>query len=188
MNTFNANDGKIDLATGIGNATGGERTTAAGAVSFGQWHLLEAAVNRTNATVSFYVDGLPVAAVAGSVQSGFTNVEDLNLGRFVDGAFGMHAVLDEARVQRGNSSSNWVWADYMTVAQNNSLETYSPIVSSAVTLTFTVSGGNLILTWPQGTLQSAGSVTGTYGDLPSATSPYSVPLTGPQQFYRVRVR
>jgi hypothetical protein len=76
----------------------------------------------------------------------------------------------------------------MTVAQNNSLESYSPIVSSAVTLTFTVSGGNLILTWPQGTLQSAGSVTGTYGDLPSATSPYSVPLTGPQQFYRVRVR
>ncbi|HXU77109.1 MAG TPA: DUF2341 domain-containing protein [Methylomirabilota bacterium] len=188
VNTFNANDGKIDLATGIGNATGGERTTAAGTVSFSQWHLLEAAVNRTNATVSFYVDGLPVAAVAGSVQSGFTNVEDLNLGRFVDGAFGMHAVLDEARVQRGNSSSNWVWADYMTVAQNNSLESYSAIVSSAVTLTFTVSGGNLILTWPQGTLQSAASVTGTYGDLPSATSPYTVPLTGPQQFYRVRVR
>lgn len=187
-NTYQQNDGKYDLATGIGNATGGERTTAAGTLSFGQWHLMSAAIDRTNGLVSFYLDGNTVAAVGGSVQAYFTNVQDLNLGRFLDNNFNMHGTMDEARIQHGITSSNWVWADYMTVAQTTNFQSYAAIQSSAVRLTFTVSGNNLILSWPSGTLQSAPDVTGTYGDLPTATSPYSVPVNGPRQFFRVRVR
>jgi hypothetical protein len=49
-------------------------------------------------------------------------------------------------------------------------------------------GGKLVLTWPQGTLQSAGTVTGTYTDITGATSPYTNAISGAQQYFRVRVR
>jgi hypothetical protein len=68
----------------------------------------------------------------------------------------------------------------MTVAQNSTFENYSAIVSSAVTLNFGVSRKNLILSWPQGTLQSAPAVTGTYTNISTATSPYTNVLSGQQ--------
>jgi hypothetical protein len=47
--------------------------------------------------------------------------------------------------------------------------------------------GNLILNWlPGGTLQEATNVNGPYTDVSGATAPYSVPMTGPQLFYRVK--
>jgi hypothetical protein len=58
-----------------------------------------------------------------------------------------------------------------------------------VKITYQVSGGNLILSWPNGTLQSANAVTGPYNDVtPTATSPYLVQMSAAQKFYRVRVR
>jgi hypothetical protein len=59
-----------------------------------------------------------------------------------------------------------------------------------VTLNISMSGGNVILTWPQGTLQQASEVTGTYVDITGATSPYLVtPTPGePRKFYRVRLQ
>lgn len=54
-------------------------------------------------------------------------------------------------------------------------------------LTASLSGPNLILTWPLGTLQSASTVTGPYTDLGAAISPYSVPLSSAaKMFYRLR--
>jgi hypothetical protein len=48
-------------------------------------------------------------------------------------------------------------------------------------------GGTLILTWPAPfILQSATSVNGPYRDVHGAVSPYSVPMTAPQQFFRLR--
>jgi hypothetical protein len=113
---------------------------------------------------------------------------DLRLGIFVDNFFGMHGTIDEARVRHEVNSANWVWADYMTVAQNSTLESYSSVTGSVVTLTYTRSGNNLILSWPQGTLQSATQVTGPYGDMTGVSSPYTAPLVGPQKYFRVRVR
>ena len=61
-------------------------------------------------------------------------------------------------------------------------------------LTIVRSGTNVILTWPANvagfdytgyTLQSASALTGTFTNLPAATSPYTNPITGPQQFYRL---
>ncbi len=59
-----------------------------------------------------------------------------------------------------------------------------------VTLTASLSGGKVVLTWSQGTLQQAGEVTGTFVDVPSAISPYTVTPTPaePKKFYRVKVR
>jgi fibronectin type 3 domain-containing protein len=57
-----------------------------------------------------------------------------------------------------------------------------------VRLTISLAETNVILTWPQGALQTIESVTGTYTNISGATSPYTNPATGPQQFFRVKVQ
>jgi uncharacterized repeat protein (TIGR03803 family) len=61
-------------------------------------------------------------------------------------------------------------------------------------LTITPSGTNVILSWPTNvagfdytgyTLQSAPALTGTFTNLPAATSPATNPITGTQKFYRL---
>jgi len=44
------------------------------------------------------------------------------------------------------------------------------------------------LTWNYGTLQGATNVAGPYLDMPAAASPYLVPATNAQQYYRVRIQ
>jgi hypothetical protein len=45
---------------------------------------------------------------------------------------------------------------------------------------------SLVIEWSSGTLQSATNVTGPYENVSGATSPYTAPLTAPQQFFRIR--
>jgi PKD repeat protein len=44
------------------------------------------------------------------------------------------------------------------------------------------------LTWREGTLQAAGSVTDTYTNVPDATSPYTLPPFEATRYFRVKVR
>ena len=53
-------------------------------------------------------------------------------------------------------------------------------------ITTTNSSGNLVLSWPVGTLLSSTNVQGPYSVVVGATSPYTVPKTAPQRFYRVQ--
>ncbi len=53
-------------------------------------------------------------------------------------------------------------------------------------ITTTNSAGNLVLSWPEGTLLSSTNVQGPYSVVVGATSPYTVSKTTPQQFYRVQ--
>ena len=46
--------------------------------------------------------------------------------------------------------------------------------------------GQFQLNWGYGMLQSATNVTGPYNDMPNVASPYLIPATNGQQFYRVR--
>lgn len=57
----------------------------------------------------------------------------------------------------------------------------------SVTLQHRVANQQLILTWTQGTLQSADEVAGTWSSLSTATSPYTNSLTG-RKFFRVLVQ
>jgi hypothetical protein len=54
-------------------------------------------------------------------------------------------------------------------------------------LTLTRSGGNIIVTWPVGTLQQANEATGLYTDVPAATSPYAASASGTKKFFRVKL-
>ncbi len=64
---------------------------------------------------------------------------------------------------------------------------YAP-AATPVTLSIAQSGGNVVLTWPTGTLQESGSVTGTYTNVVGATSPYTNRVSGAQGYFRVKVQ
>jgi hypothetical protein len=53
-------------------------------------------------------------------------------------------------------------------------------------LKISLSGGQATLTWPLGTLQQAGDVTGTYTNVSSAFSPYTVPASQAKTFFRLK--
>jgi hypothetical protein len=61
-------------------------------------------------------------------------------------------------------------------------------VAPAVPLDFRRVGQNLILTWPQGTLQSADNVKGPWSPVVGATTPYTNAITGGNKFFRVLVQ
>jgi hypothetical protein len=50
------------------------------------------------------------------------------------------------------------------------------------------SGNSIIITWPNGTLQSATNIVGPWHDFGGVVSPYGITPTGSQQFYRVKVQ
>jgi len=70
--------------------------------------------------------------------------------------------------------------DYVTIK-------YSSSVPPVVHLDFQLLDSQLVLSWTNAgfNLQSAPAVTGTFTNLPAATSPYTSVLTGPQQFFRL---
>jgi formylglycine-generating enzyme required for sulfatase activity len=68
------------------------------------------------------------------------------------------------------------------------LLTVLPANLPPVTLYFEPAGGQVILVWPTGALQSAPTVAGPYTDVIGASSPYSVVPSGPQQYFRVKVQ
>ena len=71
--------------------------------------------------------------------------------------------------------------------------------SAAATTTVTVnpparvavqqfSGGNLILSWPAGTLQSATNLAGPWGNVSGATTPRTNPASARQEFFRLKLQ
>jgi hypothetical protein len=66
-------------------------------------------------------------------------------------------------------------------------QSFTVIVYPRPTVSAQISGGQLQLTWPRGTLQQADNVTGPYSDVPNATSPYTISHTGIRKFFRTRI-
>jgi len=90
--------------------------------------------------------------------------------------------IDELRVWRGVLSAAQVAATHFAGA--------SSVPNFNLTLSAQLSGGNLIVTWPSGTLLQAPSVTGPWTPVSGATPPsYSTPISGaPMKFFRVQVQ
>jgi hypothetical protein len=61
-------------------------------------------------------------------------------------------------------------------------------VAAPVALSIIRSGGNVVLTWPNGTLQQAPTVNGVYSNVFGATSPYTNSIQGPQGYFRVKLQ
>jgi len=86
---------------------------------------------------------------------------------------GANVYMSDAAIFTNALSSNAIYQIYLAAA--NQL------------ITYTNSAGNLVLSWPQGTLLSSTNIQGPYTIVPgSPSSPYTVPKTVPRQFYRVQ--
>jgi hypothetical protein len=129
INTYQTADQSLIFETANGSAYP-TLTTGAGAISSNQWHFVTAVVNRAGSSAQLYVDGVAHAAT-GSIRPDFATNQDLYLGQFKGNVFQFKGLIDEARIQSGTNSSSWIWASYMTVAQNTNLQSYSAIVSTA---------------------------------------------------------
>jgi hypothetical protein len=145
VNTYLTNDRKLDFASGDGT-NGNEAQTVSGAVTFGEWHMLAASVDRENSTVEFFVDGAHIQS--GTVIADFENQADVNLGRFTNGFYYFNGQMDEVRIAAGTQSSDWVWANWMTVASNAAFAAYSSVTQQVPTLSLVLSSTNLLLSWP----------------------------------------
>ena len=149
VNSYNTANGAMLLDTGDGS-NGSELATAAGTVSFNKWHQVTAAINRAGSAVTFYVDGTNAPIVSGNaVVSDFANNASLNFGRFTNSFYYFTGTMDEARLHAGVDDSNWVWASWMTVGANATLESYAPVVQQPPALTIGTGGAaGTFLSWP----------------------------------------
>jgi hypothetical protein len=75
---------------------------------------------------------------------------------------------------------------YSALTPTNINQIYLAAVSELITTTN--ANGSLVLSWPVGTLQAAGNVSGVYTNVPGAISPYTVPNNSPQKFYRAQAQ
>jgi hypothetical protein len=186
VNNFNTTDGALRFITGNGTSTSAA-TSPGGSVTFGHWHLVTASVDTTANKAKLFVDGHEVDT-ASTILNSFSRTNNVRLGSALDNFFTFLGTVDEARIEDGTRSTNWIWASWMTVGSTTNFENYSAVSSSVVLLKYSFSGDNMILTWPQGILQSADQIAGSYSDNTNAVSPYQVSFSGGQKFYRVRVR
>jgi hypothetical protein len=192
VNSYQTNDGIIyfDSADGVGGNV--SPRTAIHAVSFGQWHLLTGTMDGINGSVRVYVDGLDQTINTG-VDTAFQVTNYVRCGALLTGTPGatgglpFNGSMDEARIEDGVRSPAWVWASWATVA-NTAFATYGPVTFAPVTLHWQMIGGQLVLSWSAGTLQSAPTALGFYADVTGATSPYTNSPSGPQQYFRVQVQ
>src|SRR5208282_1580518 len=113
-------------------------------------------------------DGINVDGSAG-ITSGLGNTV---LGQRTDLAFStFEGNIDDTAIYNYALSPQQIYLHYV----------------NATTINIVQSGTNVVVKWPVGLLQAAGAVTGTYTNVPAATSPYTNSASAQQKFYRVMV-
>jgi hypothetical protein len=146
VNDYQTGDGSLIFATGNGT-DGAQVNTPNGAVSFNQWHLVTASIDHDGGTAKLYVDG--TLQGTGAIRNDFPTTQNMDLGKFTSGSFAFNGLIDEARISSDLSSSNLVWANWMTVASNATFESYSTVTQQPPVLVFDSAGGTgNFLTWP----------------------------------------
>ena len=74
----------------------------------------------------------------------------LRVGSHLSNGCYVNGSLDEARIENGTRSANWVWATYLNAISNTAFASYATVTQQvpALSLTGTAGGGGLALTWP----------------------------------------
>jgi hypothetical protein len=149
----------------------------------GQPYHVVAAYDSAGNKMNLYLNGALVATnnMAGADLT-FVQADQGLIGASLFGDPDLSGPIDEIRVWRGVLSAAQVAAT--DFAGPSSVPNFN------LTLSAQLSGGNLIVTWPSGTLLQAPSVTGPWTPVSGAAPPsYSVPISGaPMKFFRVQVQ
>jgi hypothetical protein len=156
VNSYNTTDGKLIFETGDG-VNGYDAETGTNVITPGQWHYVVVSENESAGSAQLYVDGTNCTVTA-TVDTAFPNQTPVNLGRITNNVYYFKGTLDEARIQSGVQSSNWVWASWAglapnanyLIAPNPNFESYSPVTQQQPALTIGVGGSaGTLLSWPQ---------------------------------------
>ena len=145
-----------------------------------QWSYQVIADDGTN--ITFYVNG-QVAFATTVAASGYTP-QGINGDPSVAGQPTIIGQRSDLAFFGGNAGMANV-AIYNYALTSQQIQSH---FANTVSLTITRSGNNVVLTWPLGTLQSAPTVTGTYTNITTATSPYTNAANHAESFYRVKVQ
>ena len=143
-----------------------------------QWTFVSVVVQPTKATFYMFTpSGMQTATnVAPHNAVGFS--EQSYVGWDTSGGVGgrrFYGAIDEPMIFNRALSANDLAAIYQAAT------------AQSVVLQISQSGGNVTLTWAQGTLQQADAVTGTYTDVDSSGS-YTTAASATAKFYRVKVQ
>jgi hypothetical protein len=143
-----------------------------------QWTFVALVVQPTKATLYMFTpDGMQSATnTASHTAVGFA--EQSYVGWDTSGGVSgrrFYGAIDEPMIFNRALSANDLAAIYQAAT------------SQSVVLQISQSGGNVTLTWAQGTLQQADAVTGTYTDVDSSGS-YTTAASATAKFYRVKVQ
>ena len=135
----------MDSGTGTGGSyVGYDLHNASDTVSSGQWHFLVTTWNQPGTTVSDFVDGIPM--ISGTAVAGFALTNQLNLGAFLNPTLFFNGAMDEARIQSGLASTNWIMTTYLNMAQS-SFVGYSSVNPQPI-LSIALFANGCIFTWP----------------------------------------
>lgn len=184
---WNLNDG-VTTGLTVTNNIGVEGPDAS--INNGGWHHFIVTVDRAGAVVRSYLDGVLVSsrsiAGLGSVDTTHQVVIGQDPTHTYPEASSM--TLDDLGIWRRALSAAEVAQIESAGQAGNSFDTVSP---SAVTLTITPVGGNLLIQYPSGTLLQSDTVGAgaVWTPVPGATAPsYTTSPTNAAKFYRVLVQ
>jgi hypothetical protein len=154
-----------------------------------EWHVALIYDNST-ATGSIYLNGNLVAqntnmtANGPASPAGLGDTFDNYLGRDQFGGDPIfQGSINELRIYNGPLTPTDVVNDYLAGPTTAT----SPGSPNKVTAGISISGGNVTITWPVGTLLQAPTVLGPWTTNSAAVSPYTVPADGGTEFYRIQV-
>jgi autotransporter-associated beta strand protein len=159
-------------------------------INDGNWHHLVHSADRT-ANVTTYLDGKQVDSQSIVFIGNINTVNAATIGQDPTGTYPVTASadIDDLAVWLRTVTPLEVSGIFLAGASNS--VSFAPPVTSAIVpaaLSVQLVLGQVVLTWPGagGALQAAGNVTGTYTNVPGASSPYTNTLAAPQLFYRLK--
>jgi uncharacterized repeat protein (TIGR03803 family) len=126
-----------------------------------------------------------VATTNGTVFTNFYNFTALASGKNSDGSAPRAGLISSGNILYGTASGGGGSGNGAVFALNLNSSTSTP--TNPIPLTIQLAGNAVVLSWTNSTfaLQSAPAVTGTYTNVSSATTPYTNPISGAQQFFRL---
>jgi hypothetical protein len=126
VDSYNTSDriAHFDSGTGTGGAYVAADPSAGTAVPSG-WHFMVSTWDQVAGRVTNYLDANMNGAGTAVANFGLTN--QLNLGAFLNPTLFFNGTMDEARVQGGIASTNWIWATYSNMANPGSFVSYSSL-------------------------------------------------------------
>lgn len=146
VDTYNSEDEITHFDSGVGNNQG-QDPTSPNKTSFGTWHFMVSSWDNVGDRVTNYLD--TVVNGTGTAQNNFgVTTNQLFLGSFVGGAatFPFNGVIDEARIQSGMASTNWITTTYLNMA-DSAFVSYSTL-NLEPPLYISTTNNSYLMSWP----------------------------------------